>query len=61
MCCTEAERARQLKSDELSTQKEESKFTVNQLMVQIEELQDRFNPLNDAKEFYDPENASTSG
>ena len=29
ICCTEAERARQLRSDELSTQKEEGKSTVS--------------------------------
>ena len=33
--CTVAERARQLKSDELSTQKEAGKSTVKQLIVQI--------------------------
>ena len=41
-------------------QKEESKSTVNQLMVQIPELQDKGNSLNDANEFYDPETASSS-
>ena len=30
-------------------------------MVQIQELQDKVNSLNDAKEFYDPEIASISG
>ena len=44
----EAERARQLRSDELSTQKEESKSTVNQLLSQIQELQDNVNSFNDA-------------
>ena len=34
-------------SDELSTQKEESKSTVNQLMVQIQELQDNVLIPND--------------
>ena len=57
----EADRARQLRTDEISTQKEESKSTVNQLMVQIRELQDKVNSLNDAKEFHDPETASGSG
>ena len=36
ICCTEAERARHLRIDELSTQEEESKATVNQLVVQIQ-------------------------
>ena len=49
ICCTEAEKARQWRSDELSTQKEESESTVNQFMVQIQELQDKVNSLNDAK------------
>ena len=49
MCCAEAERARRLRIDELSAQKEESKSTVNQLMVQIQELQDKVNSLIDAK------------
>ena len=57
-CCA---RARQLRTDELSTQKEESKSFVNRLVVQIHELQDKVNSLNGAKEFYDPEPASTSG
>ena len=50
-----------MRIDELSTQEEESKSTVNQLVVQIQELQDKVNSLNDAKEFYDPETASSSG
>ena len=61
MCCTEAERAQQLRIDELSTQKEESKSTVNQFMVQIQALQDMVNSLNDFSEFYDLEPASSSG
>ena len=51
MCCAEAERARQLRSDEFSTQKDESKSTVVQLMLQIQELQEQVSSLNDAKEF----------
>ena len=57
----EAERARQLKYDELSTQKEENPSTVYPLMVQIQELQDKVSSLSGAKEFFDPETASTSG
>ena len=34
---------------------------VNQLMVQIQDLQDKVNSLNEAKEFCDPETASSSG
>ena len=61
ICCAEAERARQLGIGELSAQEEEGKSTVNQLMVQIQELQDKVNALSDAKEFYVPETASSSG
>ena len=50
-----------MRSDELSTQKEESKSTANQLMVQIQELQYKVRSLSDANEFYDPETASSSG
>ena len=58
MCCTEG-RARQLRI-ELSTQEEESESTVNQLMVEIQELQDKDTSLNDAREFYDLETVSSS-
>ena len=61
ICCTETERARQLMSDELSTQKEESKSTLNQLLAQIQDLQHMLNSLNDVKEFHDPEIARSSG
>ena len=47
MCCTEPEK--------------ESKSTVNQLMVQIQELQGWVNSLNDAFECFDPETASSYG
>ena len=40
MCCTEADRAKQLRVDELSIQEKESTSTLNQLMVQIQELQE---------------------
>ena len=61
ICRTEAERSRQLRIDEVCTQKEGSKSTVHQLMAQIQEQQDKVNSLSDAKEFYDPETASSSG
>ena len=53
---TEAESARQLRIYELSTQEEE-----NQLMVQIQDLQNKVNSLSDAKEFFDSEKARGSG
>ena len=61
MCLTEAERPKQLRIDELSAQEKESKSTVNQLMVEIQELQDKVNSLSDAGELYDPETARSSG
>ena len=61
ICCAEAHRARQLKYDELSTQQKENPSTLNLLMVQIQKLQDKVNSFNDAKEFCDPETASSSG
>ena len=45
ICCTEAERAWHLRCDELSAQKGVSNSTVNQLMVQIQELKDKVNSL----------------
>ena len=39
LCCTEAEKAKQLRGDELAIQEQERKSTVNQFMVQIQELQ----------------------
>ena len=53
---TEAERAINLRNDELCTQKGESRATVNQFVVQIQELQDNVKSLNVAKELDDPEN-----
>ena len=41
ICCADTDRARQLKLGEFSTQKEENFSTVNQLMVQIQELKDK--------------------
>ena len=40
---------------------EENPSTVNQLLAQIQKLQEKVNSLNDAKEFYDPGTASSSG
>ena len=50
-----------MRSEELSTQTEESKSTVNQLLVQIQDLQYKVNSLNVAKAFCDPGTASSSG
>ena len=50
-----------MRNDERSTQKEESKSTVDQLLAQIQDLLYKVNYLNHAKEFYDPETLSSSG
>ena len=47
MCCTEAERAKQLRIDVLSIQEKDIKSIVNQIMVQIQE--DKVNSLNDSR------------
>ena len=61
LCCTEAERAKQVTIVELSVQEKQSQSTVNQLMVQIQELQDKVNSLSDSRELNDPETAGSSG
>ena len=61
ICSTQAERARQLRIDELSSQEEESESVVNQVMVQIQELQDKINSLSDARKWFHLETASSSG
>ena len=61
ICCAEADRARQLKYDELSMQHKENLSTLSQLMAQIQDLQVKVKSLNDAKEFGDlvPRSQST--
>ena len=61
LCCKETERARHLRSDELSVQQEKNPTTVSQLVTQIQDLQKKVNSLADARDFYDPETASSSG
>ena len=55
ICCKQADTARQFKLDELSMS------TVNQLLSQIQDLQNKVYSLKDAIEFYDYETASSSG
>ena len=50
-----------MKIDELSVQQRENPSSVNQLLVQIQELQHKVNSLNDSREFSDLETASSSG
>ena len=61
LCSGEAQKAKQVRTDELSIQEKESESTVNQLTVQIQVLQDRVNSPNDSRRFYDPATASSSG
>ena len=48
-----------MRIDEHSLQQKEN--PVNQLVSQIQDLQDKVNSMNDEKEFYDPETATSSG
>ena len=52
-----------MRIDELCRQQKEKSSTVNQFLSlsQSQELQDKVNSLNDEKDFYDPEKASSSG
>ena len=49
ICCEEADRARQARSDELSMQQERNPTTVSQMIAQIRELQNKVNALSDVK------------
>ena len=51
ICCEEADRARQARSDELSVQQERNPTTVSQMMAKIRELQNNVNSLSDVREF----------
>ena len=53
-------KAQQAKLDELSLKQQKSPQTVSQLMAQIRELQDKVNSLADARDFHDPETASSA-
>ena len=55
----ETDRARQLRIDELSLQQERNPTTESRLLTQIQDLQNKVNSLSDAREFCDPETAST--
>ena len=60
ICCEETEKGRQLRIDDLSVQQERNPTTVSQLVTQILDLQNKANSMADAREFYDPETASSS-
>ena len=61
ICCEETYRARQLRIHELSLQQDRNPTTVSQLLTQIHDSQNKVNSLSDAREFYDPETALSSG
>ena len=57
----ELKRAQELRTDEFSRKEfRESKFIVNELTAQIQELQDKVTFLNDSREFQDVESACYS-
>ena len=61
ICCEETDGARRAGIDELSMQQEGNPSSVSQLLTQIQELQHKVSSLSVAKEFCDPETASSSG
>ena len=61
ICCEETDRARQAGIDDLSMHQKRVPTTVGQLLTQIQDLQNKVNSLSDAREFDDPETASSSG
>ena len=62
ICCEETDRARQLRIDEMFMHQERNPpTTASQLITQIQDLQSKVHSLSDAREFYDPETAISSG
>ena len=61
ICCEETDRARRARIDKVSMQQGRNPTTVSQLLTQIQDLQNKVNSLSDAREFYDPETASSPG
>ena len=58
ICCEDADRAR---IDELSLHQARKPMIVSQLLAQVQDLQNKVNSLPVAREFHDPETASSSG
>ena len=50
--CEETDRARQLRSDELSMQQGRNPAAVSQLLTQVQNLQNKVNSLSAAREFF---------
>ena len=61
ICCEETDRARQARFDVLSMHQERNPTTVSQLLIQVQDLQNKVNSLSDAREFHDPGPGSSSG
>ena len=59
-CCEESDRTQQAKLEELSIMQQRNLQTVSQLLAQSREVQEKANSLPDAREFHDPETASSS-
>ena len=60
ICHEETNQVRKLKIEELSPRQERDPDTVSQLLAQIQGLQGQVNSLADAREFHDPDTASSS-
>ena len=61
ICYEEANKVRRLEIEELSLRQERDPNSVSRLLEQLQELQDQVNSLKEAKEFHDPDTASSSG
>ena len=61
ICCEETDRAGQLRIHQLSMHQDRNPATVRQLLTQIQDSKNKVNSLSDAREFYNPETASSSG
>ena len=61
ICCEETVKARRLRIDELSMQQERNPTIMSQIFTQIQDLQNKVNSFSDARDFFDPETASSSG
>ena len=61
ICCDETDRAGQARIDESSMHQKRDPTTVSQILTQIQDLQNIVDSFSDARAFYDPETASSSG
>ena len=61
ICDEEANQVRKLKIEELSLRKERDPNTMDRLLEQAQDIQNQANSMAEAKEFHDPDTASSSG